>query len=257
MVIDCHVHCSRDRAWVDRVMKEADRLGIDKLCLLGNHPGIRYAMEKYPQKTIAMGYFRLGHDNETLVDDFRAEGFRGLKVIRPMANYDDKAYYPVYERASACRMPILFHTGIVARGSGDRYSDVSVDRMRPMYLDTIARRFQELTLIMAHFGNPWYEEAGEVLRMNENVYADLTGSSLKKKKPAYFKELLWWGRTKQYKGPGGKEPWEKVLFGTDVSIELMEDVLNDYRKLIKGCSLTKKQAADVMGGTAARIFGVA
>lgn len=255
MIIDCHVHCPVDEAQVDKLMQEADRLKIDKLCLLGNHAGIRYAMKRYPEKTIAMGHLRLGHDNEALVDDFRLQGFKGLKVIRPMANYDDKAYYPVYERACANRMPILFHTGIVSRSASDHYRDVSVDRMRPMYLDTIARRFQDLDLIMAHFGNPWYEEAGEVIRMNANVYVDLTGSTLKKKKPAYFKELLWWDRTQQYKGPGGKGPWEKVLFGTDVSIAMMEDVMNDYRKLVKGCKLTKKQSDDVMGKTAARIFG--
>jgi len=255
MVIDCHVHCGKGDEWLDKLIAECDRLGIDKVCLLGRDNVVR-AMERYPDRVIGMGYFRLGYDSPALVEDLHQQGFKGLKVIRPLANYDDKAYYPVYELASIYKMPILFHTGIVSRSEADRYRDVSCDRMRPMYLDTIARRFQDLNLIMAHFGNPWYFEAGEVIRMNPNVYFDLTGSSLKKKPPEFFKELLWWDRTEQYKGPGKKGPYEKLLFGTDVKIELMEDVLQDYRRLLDVCGVSDEMRARIMGGTAAQIFGL-
>jgi predicted TIM-barrel fold metal-dependent hydrolase len=129
--------------------------------------------------------------------------------------------------------------------------------MRPAYLDRIARHFPQLPLIGAHFGNPWYEEAAELARMHPNVYFDLTGSTLKKKRPQFFKELLWWAEDELYGKMGDKTPWEKILFGTDVSIELMGDVMNDYRILMDGLGLIEEQRQLIWGGTAAKLFGLA
>jgi hypothetical protein len=50
-----------------------------------------------------------------------------------------------------------------------------------MYLDTLAREFPDLTLVGAHLGNPWYDEAAEAARWNPNLYFDMTGSTLVKK----------------------------------------------------------------------------
>ncbi len=53
----------------------------------------------------------------------------------------------------------LFHLGIVTRTAEDRRFDADNERHRPIYLDTIARAFPGLTIIGAHLGNPWREEA--------------------------------------------------------------------------------------------------
>ena len=45
--------------------------------------------------------------------------------------------------------------------------------MRPIYLETIARRFQGLILIGAHLGHPWCEEEAVVSFHNPNVYFDI------------------------------------------------------------------------------------
>ena len=98
-----------------------------------------------------------------LVDRFHAAGFRGLgESPGPLKNYDDRSYWPIYERAEKYRMIMLFHTGIVNRTQPEIPSDISVDRMRPTTLDGIARRFPKLTLIGAHLGNPDYAWAAEV-----------------------------------------------------------------------------------------------
>lgn len=266
MIIDFHENLLKRPRYVDELVKECKRLKIEKVCLMGLGPHhemlgneeVEQTFKKYPDMIIGFGYVRLGIDNVSTVDRLCEQGFKGLKVIRPLANYDDKRFYPIYARAQDYGMPILFHLGILARRENEASFDISFNRMRPAYLDTIARAFPKLTLIGAHLGNPWYEEACEVARWNPNVYFDLSGSTLKKKTSSYFKEIFWWTgkQTFHYKGLGGKEPFEKIVFGADVPCKLIEDVLNDYRNLLDDLKVSKEIQDKVFGGTAAEILNL-
>jgi len=266
MIVDFHEHALNRKNYAEELVKECKRLKIDKVCLNGQGPrsgelgnaGVKEAFIKYPDTIIGFGSIKLGVDTVDKVDQLCEEGFKGLKVIRPLANYDDKQFYPIYARAQDYGMPILFHLGISARKENEASFDISFNRMRPAYLDTIARAFPKLTLIGAHLGNPWYEEACEVARWNPNVYFDLTGSTLKKKNPSYFKEILWWGGKQifHYKGLRGKEPFEKIVFGGDVPYELIEDVMSDYRNLMDDLKISKEIQDKVFGGTAAEILNL-
>jgi predicted TIM-barrel fold metal-dependent hydrolase len=172
-------------------------------------------------------------------------------------DYDDDVCMPVYERAALRDMPILFHLGIVAASrKSDPLRDITIDRMRPAHLDRIARKFPTLSLIGAHLGTPWYDEAGEMARMHPNVYFDLTGSTMKKKSPAFLDELFWWHKNEQYGMMGDKHPYEKIVFGTDVGLDLMEDVMNDYRAFMDHVDMSEEHRAMIWGGTAAAIFGL-
>jgi predicted TIM-barrel fold metal-dependent hydrolase len=265
VVIDVHNHLPADwKPYVDRLRAEAAKLGIDRVvvCTTGT-PGsatneqVAEAVAANPDFLLGLGHIRLGEEGPRVVDHIKCAGLHGIKLIRPRVRYDDDAAMEIYLRAAAYGMPILFHLGIVARSPHDAAMDVSIARMRPAYLDRIARHFPQLPLIGAHFGNPWYEEAAELARMHPNVYFDLTGSTLKKKRPQFFKELLWWAEDELYGKMGDKTPWEKILFGTDVSIELMGDVMNDYRILMDGLGLIEEQRQLIWGGTAAKLFGLA
>jgi len=260
MIVDVHVHFSDQPGYAEQLAAECARLGIDKVCAFngvfkeGKLAGtLLDAGKKHPKFLIPFAYFRLGDDHADLVDRYHDAGYKGMKCIRPRLNYDDKTYYPVYDRAERLGMPILFHLGIVARGSQDRYTDVNNDRMRPVYLDTIARAFPGLTVIGAHFGNPWSDEAAMCARWNPNLFFDLSGSILKYRPPEFFKQLLWWGGGKpHYQAPDKSEPWHKILFGTDVGIKEMEDVMNDYKNLMSALNLSDEMKRCVMGGNAAR-----
>lgn len=269
MIIDVHVHYHQEPDYLDRLIAQCDALGITKICMSGmgvattserfklhNNDGIREAMTRYPERIIGMGFVRLGLDGPDKVDTLWEHGFRGLKVVYPAANYDDKSFYPIYARAEDLSMPTVFHTGIASRRDVERSFDVASSRMRPIYLDTIARAFPSLTLIAYHFGNPWYEEAAEVVRWNPNVYFDLSGSTLKKKSTSFFRELLWWEGSERYKGPGGFGPYDKMLFGSDVVYWHLPEVLADYRKLFDELGLSDQKRQSILFDNAARIFGV-
>jgi len=265
MVIDCHHHLPAidPEGYVDKLRTECARLGIDRVVIMSAGPPDWASNEKVAELQhansdllIGLGYLQLGAVTVKDVDRVHELGLKGLKFIWPLRNYDDDDFMPIYDRAAALGLPALFHLGIVAREPNQHLKDVSMARMRPVFLDRIARRLPSLNLIGAHYGNPWYEEAAELARMHPNVFFDLTGSSLKKKKPEYFDELMWWGKDQQYGRMGNNHPYQKLLFGTDVGVEMMEDTLTDYRKLMDTCGMSAEFRALVMGGTAQALFGL-
>ena len=264
MRIDSHVHCSPEEGFTDRLVEEARRLGFDKVCLNGAvwaahqeaNKEVGRAMQRYPEVIVGFAYFRLGEWAAERVAELRDQGFRGLKFIRPPAQYDDKAFYPVYQAAEELGMVAQFHTGIVARTSTDREHDINNERHRPIYLDTIARAFPLLNIIGAHLGNPWYEEAGMACRWNPNLYFDLSGSSLKKRPPAFFQSILWWTEEGQYRDPEGRHAWRKVVFGSDVAIEQIGDVVDDYQRTMDAVGLRPDLQHAVFGNTMAELLGL-
>ncbi len=267
MIIDCHVHHLSEAGYIDRLIEESDRIGIDKICLLAmqnvkfwgsraaTNDRVLDAYSRYPDRIIPFGYVDLGVDPPTLVDELFMRGFKGLKVTRTRYNYNDDRLMEYYERAAAYGLVILFHTGTVVRTDEDRFYDVDSSRLRPIYLDRIARRFPELSLIGAHLGNPWYEEAAMTLFWNPNVYFDLSGTLLKRKGAEWFRDVLWWFPERMSKLAASKDthypvrhPFERICFGTDVPIGEMEACLREYRRLFDDLDLPQVVRDRIMGG---------
>jgi len=267
MIIDAHHHLESSPDYLERLASNCQRAGVNKVCLFGvsgnaadyglaSDPEILKAMEKYPDLIIAYASFALGADSPERVNEIVKQGFKGIKFINPKSNYDDKQFYPVYERMESAGIPAIFHLGIVSRKPTNKYRDINNNRMRPIYLDTIARAFPDLNIVGAHLGNPWYEEATMSARWNPNLYFDLTGSTLKKKNAKFLGELLWWTPETRYRDPMGRYAWEKIVFGSDVPPEEIEDVLNDYKSVMTDLKVSKAIQDKVLGGTMADILGL-
>ena len=230
-------------------------LGIQCRRWPGNNELVLSAAQRVPELYVPF----VGFDLDACgVDDlvrYRDDGFRGVKFIGPDQPYNHPDYMPVYEKACELGLPVLFHLGIVANKPS--WSDVNSNNMRPIYLDHIARGLPELTVIGAHLGNPWYEEATMGCRWNANLFYDLSGSTLKKKGPQFLGDLLWWSpESKPYTSPDGTCAWEKIIFGSDVAPALVADVISDYERLMDGLDLSPKLREDVWYGTGARILGL-
>jgi len=264
-----------EKNYLEKLVKECERLKIDKLCLaaggeemgLADNKMIKKAFSKYSDLFIGFGYVRLGINGAGTVDELYSQGFKGIKVTRPKYNYDDKRFYPIYARAAALNIPILFHTGTVMRTKVDEFFDISSNRMRPIYLDTIARAFPKLRIIGAHLGNPWYDEASMTLFWNSNVYFDLSGSTLKRKGADFFREKLWWvGDTLKklaqdpdktwYNEAFNRHPFEKILFGTDVPYYEIKQVIDEHEKVLQDLGLPNNLKRKVFGETMAGILNL-
>ena len=276
MIIDGHVHLLTDPGHCEKILQEAQRNGIDKVCLLAGQNSIKIwgsrmasneqlieAYRRHPERIVPFGFVELGVDPPSLIDHLYSLGFRGLKVTRPRYNYNADELLPYYGRACAYSLPILFHTGTVLRTDDDQYYDVDSSRMKPIYLDRIARRFPALKMIGAHLGNPWYEEAAMTLFWNENLYFDLSGTTLKRKNAAWFNEVLWWSPSRNLTLTGDNttpyksaqhHPFHRICYGSDCPVEELPQVLKEYRNIMDELRVEPYIRERVMGGNMAEIL---
>jgi predicted TIM-barrel fold metal-dependent hydrolase len=259
LVIDCHIHFEGNEGEADSLLRTCDQLGIDKAVIFGgpSNDAVLDAAQAHPDRLIPFARFALGGDAPDRVGEFAGAGFRGIKFIYPRKNYNEPEYWDIYARMAERGLVALFHLGIVARRRDRQPDDNDSNRCRPIYLDHIARLNPELRILGAHLGNPWYEEATMSARWNENLWFDLSGSTLKKKTPQFIRSLLWWDRPGHpYEAHGGKHPFDKIVFGTDVAHEWMADVHQDYQLLMDGMDVPPAYREKIMGATAAEILGI-
>ena len=264
-LIDAHHHFyDGDPAYLDKVLVKLER--VDGLAFILTPPKdletVRAAMSKHPDRLLGFGDIKLD-DPDVLeeIDRFHEAGFRGIgEMTSPLKNYDDRSYWPIYERAEKYGMIALFHTGIVNREHPEAPSDISVDRMRPTTLDGIARRFPKLTVIGAHLGNPDYAWAAEITRWNPNLYFDLSGSSLIKKQDdlTFWKSIFWWsGVVSPHTPPSGTSAFERLVFGSDVfngELDEFDRELERYHKMLDACAVPPTAQANIFSGTLWRIL---
>lgn len=258
-IIDAHVHHNGEPAFLQKLVARLEAVdGMAQLITAPKDlPSVKAFMAQHPNRLIGLGEISLDDPKALeLVERFHAAGFRGLgELTKPLKNYDDRSYWPIYERAEKYRMILLFHTGIVNRLNPDVPEDASVDRMRPTLLDGIARRFPKVTILGAHLGNPEYANAAEIARWNPNLFFDLSGSTLIKKQEDYtfFKSIFWWSSIASPHTPKSNvSAFEKVVFGSDVfngEIEEFDRALERYRKMLDACGVSKESQANIFAGT--------
>jgi predicted TIM-barrel fold metal-dependent hydrolase len=276
MMIDAHTHITGEPDYLKRLVDAELAIGMDRFVTFGAGPAGRWATndevlaaaEKYPDMIIPFAYVTLGQVTPREVELYARRGFKGFKCINPTLPYNDGFFMPIYAKMAELALPVYFHTGIVSALGDERGFNIDTERHKIIHLDRILRKFPELVVLAAHLGNPDYGEGGMLLRWWPNLYSDLSGSTLKKKTPAFLKEILWWdeapgrsGRSKEISlgtynnDPYGRGPWEKIVFGTDVSPDKVTEVKADYDRLMDALELPQRLRDAVFGGNAAKALG--
>ena len=144
-------------------------------------------------------------------------GARGIKFIGPEKSYGDESYFPLYRVLAENHALAMFHTGFLTNSifePGDifgRQSFTDITRMRPAALDRIARAFPTLKILMAHFGNPWWEEAWKVVASHRNIYAEMSGGT------AFRRDMGMWKMIFAPNGILDADVVGKLCFGTDTA----------------------------------------
>ena len=257
LIIDSHQHFEDRPDYVTRLV-DTYRARHAMACVLTPMAGfdiIRKAAVDHPDVVIPYGQINVDAP-EALgeIEKFAAAGFKGIKMHSPRHNWDDQQYFPLYARIQELRLLALFHTGIAFHIDTPQYT--SMARMRPAYLDTIARAFPDLYIQGAHLGNPWYEEAAEAARWSPKLFFDVTGSSLIKKERnlAIFKEYLWWSGPTAHSSPQAVYAFEKLVFGTDEPPEQVDNMLGRYEAMLDACGVPEASRRKIYGETIARIL---
>jgi predicted TIM-barrel fold metal-dependent hydrolase len=265
LLIDFHAHFYDDAGYGDVLADTARNLGIDRLCICGGdaqyglaaNAEVRQRADSYPELFVPFAHVDLGRDGPDTVERLHRVGFAGLRVWAPPAPYDDDAFLPIYEAAEALGLPVLFHTGFLPVTPLDRAKAVRSANMRPVYLDTVARRFPRMMVIGVGLGNPWCEEATETLRHNANVLFDLSGDLLRRKGADYVGGLLRPTQSALWEDDSAGNLWGRVVFGSGVRHEEIASVERDYQRVFRALALGKEDIDAVMGNTAARLLNIA
>ena len=255
----------------DMIVKDMDAAGIDKSVLLATDWGLaRYlgepklnieeinkvfadAAAKHPQRLIAFAGIDPRRNKATeMIGRFLKEwGMKGIK-FHPAAGFypNDKACYPIYEKALEYGVPVLLHTGESLKPLYFKYC-------QPIYVQEVVMDFPDLPIILAHTGGCWYSEAVAICNNATNVYLDLSLWQGRLLRPLEFYRAL---RTLL-----DSVPWQRVLFGSDypflkllINQERWVKAFTEIPDSVKehGIEFTDEEIAGIMGGNAAKILGL-
>ena len=183
---------------------------IIELCLR-SHGMLSPVVTVEPTKKEVAAAVRFAERNRKEVKAFKVR----LGYIE--ASSSDPVFNQMYDFAEAEGLPVLFHTGDTASSTGDLVSS------HPLTLDRLANRREGLTIVLCHFGNPWFEEVGELIYKHENVYADISG--LTTGGGGYPLKFAGWLARKVSEAIYFAGGAEKVIFGTDYPITKYSDAL--------------------------------
>lgn len=102
---------------------------------------------------------------------------------------------------------------------------------------------------MCHLGNPWLDDAAEVLYKNDNVFADISGLTLTAFTAEFERHML--DRVREmihYMG----DPGRQLLYGSDWPLVGMKS----YHKFFMGLDIAPEQRDAVTWKNAARLFKI-
>jgi predicted TIM-barrel fold metal-dependent hydrolase len=210
--------------------------GIEKVVLL-DPPELTFKLkELFKDYIIPVPMVDIDNITPMEINELFKRGADGIKFIVPSKSYGDDSYFPLYDAVAANRGLSVFHTGFVLVGRFEpgrwdaRKTIVDITDMRPAALDRVARAFPDMKILMAHFGNPWWEEAWKMISSHKNIYSDFSGGTACRRSMDMWKEIF---------SPNGKLDTvaiSKLCFGTDGQ-SLMPgeygtpDVISFYDKL--------------------------
>ncbi len=266
MLIDCHVHINNYDEHVARTPQQtagelfADmaRVGVDHAVVLTSYkvgpqrPHVDEVIETFrddPRVTIVEGLRWRGDGERT--DLFRMEErlrdglVKGIKLYPGYENYaiNDASLESVFRIAAKYDVPVMIHTG-------DTYAkQAKLRQAHPLLIDDVAVDFPDVKFIMCHLGNPWFQDAAEVLYKNDNVYADISGLTLGDFHYEFERYMV--QRVKDlimYMGDPGKQ----LMYGTDWPLAGM----GTYLRFFDGLELPEAAKDNIAWRTAARLFRI-
>lgn len=269
--VDVHLHLSRWWRDLDRtayrspldytvggLLAEMDRAGIGHgiIIQLFEAPSSAEGLEEgrslvaasagrlHPVATVdpTLGASVVG---EAIANWERERDLAGLKLYpgyRPFYPHDARLD-PVYEFAHRRGLPVMIHQGDTLDGIG------LVKFSRPIEVDEVAGRYRDVRFVLCHFGNPWMEEAAEVVYKNPNVYADTSGFLAHPSAP-YFDRMVERARRRLYNAIVTVGSPDRILYGSDWPLEELRVAV----ELVRGLDLPTEDLDAILGGNARRLF---
>ena len=233
----------RERAMMAVLMNSTDE-SITGLTPVPND-FVAETVQRYPDVFMGMGAIDpwQGELARREIRRIKELGLHGIGELNPARQHfypNDRRFYPLWEEAQAQGLPILFHSGYAAAGSGTPGGGgVKLKYCQPMLLDDVAADFPDLTIICAHPSWPWTAESLAIARHKPNFYIDLSGWA-----PKYFPEEL-------ITQVNSVIP-HKALFGSDAPSLPLDRWLTEFEHL----PLKPEVRPKILLENAKRVFGL-
>lgn len=172
----------------------------------------------------------------------------GLVAIKLYPGYQrfypsDRRLAPLYEFAARKRLVVMFHQGDTLDPLG------LVKYSRPIEVDEVAVQYRDVPIVLCHLGNPWIEEAAELVYKNENVYTDTSGVLWNPRLP-HFDRLVARARTRLEHAIAEIGDVSRVMYGSDWPLESIQLAVQFIRDL----DLPERDREAILGGNARRLF---
>jgi len=176
-------------------------------------------------------------------------GISALKLYAPSyrVHLNDRLFYPVYEAAAECHLPIIIHFGITVGAFNDlMYAN-------PLALSAPGRDFPEVTFVIAHFGAGFLREAMFLAYHTENICVDTSGTNNwrlyvpgEPSLEQVFRDAL--------RAFGAR----RILFGTDSTFfsGYRKGIVEEQVEILDRLDLSAEDRDLILAGNARRIFGI-
>jgi len=227
---------AREMSDVDKAiifsLRYKDSIGID-----GNDEVTARAVAKYPEKFVGFACVdpRMPDCMDLLVhavEDLKLKGAKFGPIYNGVSLLDPRLV-PIYEYLQKNNLPLTMHMGTTfGRKAPIEYG-------RPLDVDTIAMRYPDLKMIMAHMGHPWYEECIVVARKQPNVYCEVSALHYR---PWQFYNILICAQEYTIANR------DKIFWGTDFPFARVAESIEGLRTInrqVEGTSLPRVTEATI------------
>lgn len=255
MRIDSHAHGQPSQWKKDPQLyiEQCRKDGIDGLLLIAKLEDCLDGVKRFGDFVIPVLIVNIDRVGVREIEDGIRAGCKGIKFIQPRAPYSDERYWPLYETLEKLGVPAVFHTGYLMMFEERELHPTHIEHMRAAEICTISRRFPDLKILMAHFSNPWWEEAWKISTSRPNVYVDLSGGT------AYRRAIRMWAEMYAPDGNLLKDSIGKLCFGTDVSYfhekpHKFAPYIAFYEKLFDAIGLDAAMREQVNSGNIRKLF---
>lgn len=140
----------------------------------------------------------------------------GIKLLPMYAGFypQDSKLDSLWKYAQQHHLPVLLHAGTTF------ISQAPLDCTLPRHIDSVATRYPDLPIILAHLGHPYESECIATIRKHPNVFADI--SALHYRPWQLFHSLM---LVQEY------GVWDKLIFGTDFPFTTVDETVEGLTRL--------------------------
>ena len=174
----------------------------------------------------------------------------GLKIFLSYqtGRADDQRMMPIYDFAKQHGLSVTYHTGLP---SYHLPYENDVEGTSVAYVANVARKYPEVNFIVAHMGDPYYDESIQAMHDLGNMFTDFCGAFEPGTEVAADEE----GTIEKFAHAIHQYPdtWKQVLYGTDFCPPILLFEIHKYDYTI-GKIFPRERFRDIYWNNALRAF---